>query len=260
MTARALAQTMADGRHEWRRATNTSQRLVAGLNLAGALARVLACLTWTDACKAIETAFVRRWLLGTTVLSASLWAVFPLLQHGSWPAHFYLVDLGEIFVMLAMPAFLLLSLARRRDSRVPRLGTVTIVIATVMVWLVVLVPLGLPARYAAFHGRLYAPVPWFSVLQWLLVTTALAWVAIGLTDRVIVHDRRPFLTVLSLLLPAFLIMLAARANADFQPLLAAWRVVPYAEFAAAATFGAATLWAGLAWESHSNLQGSGDGR
>lgn len=230
---------------------------MVAVKLGGALARVLVFVIWTDAGKAVETSFVRRWLAGTTALSVGIWAGVPLL--GRVEPHFYLVDLGEIFVTLMMPAFLLLALTRRRETTVPRLGTLAVTAGTLLAWGLILIPLGLAARYTVqYHDSIYVPVPWFLVLQWLVVATALAWASLGLADRVIVHERRQFLTVLSLLVPALLAVLAARVQSGFAPLWVVWRVAPYTAFAAAAASGIAILWAGLAFEARGERQGSAD--
>jgi len=258
VTDRVFAQTMADGRYEWQRASSVWERVMAVLKLGGALARVLAVVIWTDAWRAAETSFVRRWIAGTTLLSVSLWAGVPLLRRVHEP-HFYLVDLGQIFMTLMMPAFLLLALTRRREAAVPRLGTLAVTVGTLLAWFLILIPLSLAARYTAwYHDHIYVPVPWVLVLQWLVVATALAWASLGLADRVIVHERRQFLTVLSLLVPALLAVLAARVQSGFAPLWVAWRVAPYTACAAAAATGVAMLWAGLVFESRAEHQGSVD--
>lgn len=259
MSASAWSQTIADGSYEWQRAASAPQRLLAALRLVGALMRVCAFTIRVEAAKALETPFVRRWLVGTTAVSAALWIINPLFQQGHWAPHFYIVDFGEIFVTFAMPAFLLLSLTRSRASAAPRLGTIAVVIGTLMVWLFILIPLGLAQRYTvAYQGRVYVPVPWFIVVQWLVATAVFAWVVLGLADRVIVHQRRPFLMTLSMLLPLSAIALWQRELWAFTPLLNQWRVVPYVQFSIAAALGAAALWAGLTWESHADRHGAPD--
>lgn len=257
MSARGpLAQTLIDGQHEWRRAANGVQRVAAVARLIAALARVLVLVTCADAGRAMRTPFIRQWIVGTTLVSTGSWLAIPWLLHRRGPAHFYLVDLGEIFVMLMMPAFVLLSLMRRRSSTLPRVGTLAVVVGVVLAWFLILLPVGYAARYTAFsNGVLYAPVPWLMTTQFVMAHVLLAWTMIGLTDRVIVHERRPFLSALSLLLPIASIIFTGMAADELRPMLVSVRILPHAAFAVAAAGAIALLWGGLVWESRTNVRG-----
>ncbi|MBP8299297.1 MAG: hypothetical protein KA020_02945 [Planctomycetes bacterium] len=222
-----------------------------------ALARVLVLVTWTDAGRAIRTPFMRQWIVGSTLVSTGLWLALPWLQQRRAPIHFYLVDLGEIFVSLMMPAFVVLSMARRRDITVPRAGATAVVIGVLLLWFLILLPLGFSARYASFYRDvLYAPVPWLITVQYVFADAMLAWTVIGLFDRVTAHERRPFLSALSILLPIGSIVLIGTASEGLRPVFLGWPVTPQVVFSVVAAAAISLLWAGLVWESRADRQGT----
>ncbi len=252
-----LAQTIADGRHEWQRAENGAQRVTAATRFIAAVARVLILVTWTDAGRAIRTPFMRQWIVGTTLVSTGLWLALPWLQQRRGSTHFYLVDLGEIFVTLMMPAFVVLSMTRRRDIAVPRAGATAVVIGVLLLWFLILLPLGLSARYTSFYRDvLYAPVPWLITVQYVLADAILAWTVIALFDRVTVHARRPFLSALSLLLPIGSIVLIGMASEGLRPVFLGWPVTPQVVFSFVAAAAISLLCAGLVWEARTYRQGT----
>ena len=243
-----LAQTWADGRYECSQATTVAHRTIAVARLGAALVRAAALVTVADSQRAIHTPLVRRWLVASVSLALVLWldVIFRLGRYH--PA--YLVDLGQLHLLVMLPVLAVLAFARRRDADTALLGPVAVVEAVVLVWLLLLLPLGMATRYVAFYGgRVYVLPPVAILTSWLLTTAAASTAMLVVSSRVIRHPRRPFLTCLAFLLPVLASIGVMELYDRWQPALIHFRIGRWELMIAATVSCLGLLYAGLVWDA-----------
>lgn len=252
-----LAQTWADGRYEWSQATTGARRTMAIARLGVALVRAGVLVTVADAQRAIHTPFARRWLVASLTLACLLW-IDVIFRGGHYhPA--YMVDFGQLHLLVMLPVLAVLAFARRRDADTVLLGAVAVVEVVVLVWLILLLPLGMATRYAAFYGgRVYVPPPGALLTNWVLSTTAASAIMLVVSSRVIRHPRRPFLTCLAFLLPMLASVGVMELYDRWQPALIQFAIGRWELIIAATSMSLALLWAGLVWESRATRHETGD--
>lgn len=249
-----IAQTWADGRHEWSQATTAAHRVMVIARLGVALVRAGALVTVADSQRAIQTPFVRRWLVASLSVACLLW-IDVIFRAGHYhPA--YLVDLGERHLLVMLPVFAVLAFARRRDADTAFLGPVAVVEAVVLIWLFLLLPLGMATRYASFYGgRFYVPPPMAVAAEWVMAMAAASTAILVLSSRVIRHQRRPFLTCLAFLLPMLASFGAMELYDRWRPALIRLGIGSWDVTTAAMVMSLALLYAGLAWDERTNAEG-----
>ena len=250
-----LAQTWADGRHEWSQATTVAHRMMAIARLCVALVRAGVLVTVADSQRAIHTPFVRRWLVASLSVACLLWidVIFPAGHYH--PEYF--VDLGQLHLLVMLPVFAVLAFARRRDADTALLGSLAIVEVVVLVWLLLLLPLGMSTAYpVSYRGRFYVPPPVAVLVAWVLSMAAASTAILVVSSRVIRHPRRPFLTCLAFLLPILAIVGVMELYDRWQPALIHFAIGRWELIIAATCMSLALLYAGLVWESRANRQGA----
>lgn len=255
MPSSVLAQTWADGRHEWSQATTVAHRMMAIARLGVALVRAGVLVTVADSQRAIHTPFVRRWLVASLTLACLLWIDVVFRAGHYHPA--YMVDLGQLHLLVMLPVLAVLAFAQRRDADTALLGSVAVVEVVVLVWLLFLLPLGMATRYASFYGdRVYVPPPVAVLVAWGLSIAAASTATLVVSSRVIRHPRRPFLTCLAFLLPMLASVGVMELYDRWQPALMHFAIGRWELVIAATCMSLALLYAGLVWESRANRQGA----
>ena len=245
-SSHVLAQTWADGRHEWAQAASLASRVSVIARLVVALLRAGVLVTVADAQKAIHTPLVRRWLVASFGLALALWIGVAVRPGRPW----YLVDLGQVHLVVMLPVLAVLAFARRRDrDDASLLGSVVVVEAVGLIWLLLLLPLGFAARYAAaYHGRTYVAPPVQGLAEWVLLMAAASAAILAISARVIQHPRRPFMTCLAFLLPVLAGLGVMELYDLWQPTLIRWSIGRWEVMVGTASMTLGLLYAGLAWE------------
>ena len=260
--AHVLAQTWADGQHEWADATTARDRIGVIARLGVALLRVCVWVTAAESRKAIHTPLMRRWLVVSVSLAFLLW-MDVVFRPGHHPA--YLVDLGERHLLVMLPVLAILAFARRRDADTALIGSVAVVEIVVLTWLFLLLPFGMAARYTSFYaGRVYVSPPMAVLTKWVLSMAVASTAILVVSGRVIRHQRRPFLTCLAFLLPILTSFGLMELYDRWRPaLIRLFIVIGSSEVVIAATaIGLLVLYVGLVWEERASsvTEDPGQGR
>lgn len=242
-TRRAIAETLADGRHEWQRAEDVADCLRVAARFSAAIVSVIFQSAWRETVTAMSSPLPLRWLIVAGALSMalptiSLWRGGLHLQR--WPQP----DECLVAFLATMPISVYLSaLPGRRGDRLPVAG-MTVVI-TLMLVLTLL--LALPIAQAGFFaqvtgGQLYLPVPGTIQLGFGLPCLILCVCELLVLERARAHRRRMFLSLLVPLLPILALTLKSAMPSSA---IASSTGVAFAIFLLTAALPLAGMWAVL---------------
>lgn len=219
---RALRQTIADGRHEWRRAETLAQRVAVLFVFAAALTRAIVRGSPSEVCIAAVSPLALRWLamaLAAAVIMPSLGQPGPLQRMPS------LRDTLLVFLSAAPVTLYLAALCGRRETRISVAG-MTLFVGLVMVTASLTALVVIDARlFVSFsRGVFYAP-PLGSVIAGYSIACVVLCALILLSlEQARAHPRRTFVSILGFLLPIAVLVIGRELRIFSETSSAAWSV------------------------------------
>lgn len=204
-TRRAIAETVADGRHEWERAESMAAHVRAAARFTLALTRALAMASARECAAALHSPLAWRWL----VIGAAMALTLPLLAllRAGWhlqrlpSANRFLVDVLVAFLVTTPISVYVAALSGRRDARVPVGGMAIFVGLFVALVLLLALPVVPQFFTQAIGGRLYVPVPLPQIVGFGAPCVIVCLCALLVADSARRHERRAFVSILGVLLP-----------------------------------------------------------
>lgn len=214
-TRRALAETIADGRHEWQSATGFVASVRAAVRFGVALVVAICASAAREVASALISPFPLRWLVAACVLSVAL-PTIPLWRAGfhlhRWPRP----DECLLAFLATLPISTYLSaVPGRRSERVPVGGMSVLIALMLMLTLVLALPIAQAGFFArSIGGQLYLPVPASIAIGFGLPCLVVCICELLVLERARRHRRRAFLSVLVLLSPILTLTLQSALSSS----------------------------------------------
>ena len=199
-THRAIAETIADGRHEWLQAQTPFARASANIRFTFAITRTLVTSSMRELKVALGSQAAWMWFAFAVIFTGALFLMTGRARGGAPRAYAY--EFCLMFLTTTPVTVYASALMGRRTTRVPVGGLAVFVTGVFGLALTVALPIAQARFFTQFsNGRSYMALPWTVFVGFGLPCLLLSVLALLFAERARRHERRAFLSILGFLLP-----------------------------------------------------------